>query len=53
MESLDSAGMGLEFFEALSSDYFQALQPIGDASAVKLIEAWQFFLAGCHDHFAA
>ena len=45
--------MGLEFFEPLSSDYFQALQPIGHASPMKLIEARQLFLARCHDHFAA
>src|SRR4030095_4816256 len=52
-ESFDSDGMGLELFEPLSSDYFQALQPVGHASTMKLIESWQLFLARCHDYFPA
>ena len=40
-------------FEPLSSDYFQALQPVGHASTMKLIEPRQLFLARCHDHFTA
>src|SRR5262245_34400182 len=52
-ESLDSNGMRLELFEPLGSDYFQALEPVGDASTMQLIEPRQLFLARCYHHFSA